>query len=360
MSRTERELMKGNEAMAEAAIRAGCRYFFGYPITPQSELLEYMAKHLEDRGGVFLQAESEVSAINMVYGAAGAGVRVMTATSSPGYSLMQEGISYIAGAELPCVLVNVMRGGPGLGTIQPAQADYFQATRGGGHGDYRLVVLAPSTPQEAAELTMEAFEIADRYRNPVLILADSVLAQAMEPVTLPDPVDPAELPAKPWATTGKGSRKERNVITSLYLDPADLYKLNLKLQEKYRRIEENEQLWEIWGPEDPDWLVVAYGSMARIAKAAAKKLAPEGIRAGVFRPISLWPFPAEALAQTAAHARAVLAAEMSMGQLIEDVRLALRGLVPAEHWGITGGLVPTVDETAAAIRELVHSHQAVS
>lgn len=350
----ERELMKGNEAMAEAAIRAGCRYFFGYPITPQSELLEYMAKHMAEHGGVFLQAESEVSAINMVYGAAGAGARVMTATSSPGFSLMQEGISYMAGAELPAVLVNVVRGGPGLGGLQPAQSDYFQATKGGGHGDYRLVVLAPSSPQEAADLVYEAFDVADRYRNVVLILADSILAQAMEPVELPPPRDPAGLPAKPWATVGRGRRQETNVVNSLYLAAEDLWALNQRLQAKYRRIEAEETRWEEEGAEGADWLVVAYGSMARIALAAIRQVRREdGLRVGLFRPISLWPFPARPLARRAAASRGVLVLEMSAGQMVEDVRLAVEGAVPVRFFGKTGGVVPEVEEAVEAIRRMV-------
>ncbi|MDI3317340.1 MAG: 3-methyl-2-oxobutanoate dehydrogenase subunit VorB [Bacillota bacterium] len=349
----ERELTKGNEAMAEAAIRAGCRYFFGYPITPQSELLEYMAKHLEEHGGVFLQAESEVSAINMVYGAAGAGARVMTATSSPGFSLMQEGLSYLAGAELPAVVVDVVRGGPGLGGLQPAQSDYFQATKGGGHGDYRLIVLAPSSPQEAADLVYEAFDLADRYRNVVLILADSILAQAMEPVELPPARSLESLPPKPWATVGRGAgRREPNVVHSLYLAPEDLWAHNQRLQAKYRRIEAEETRWEEREAEDADWLVVAYGSMARIALAAIRQLRRQGLRVGLFRPITLWPFPSRALARRAASVRGILAMEMSAGQMVEDVRLAVEGAVPVRFFGKTGGVVPEVEEATEAVRRM--------
>ncbi|MCD6321094.1 3-methyl-2-oxobutanoate dehydrogenase subunit VorB, partial [Candidatus Bipolaricaulota bacterium] len=287
-----RVLMRGNEAIAEAAIRAGVRCYFCYPITPQGELVEYMARELPKRGGVFLQAESEIAAINMVYGAAAAGVRAMTSSSSPGISLKQEGISYLAMARLPCVIVNMMRGGPGLGNIAPSQGDYFQATKGGGHGDYHLIVLAPSTVPEAAELVMLAFELSDRYRVPAMVLADGMIGQMMEPVELPEPVEPEDIPPRPWAVTGAKGRP-KNVITSFDLDPEGLKRMNLVLQETYREIEGYEVRWEEVETADAEILLVAYGTVGRIAKTVVRLAREEGIKAGLLRPITLWPFPYE-------------------------------------------------------------------
>lgn len=330
-------LMKGNEAIGEAAILAGCRYFFGYPITPQTELPEYLARRLPEVGGVFLQAESEVAAINMVYGAAGAGARVMTSSSGPGISLKQEGISYIAAAELPCVIVNIMRGGPGLGGIQPSQSDYFQATRGGGHGDYRLIVLAPASVQEMADLTGLAFELADRYRNPVLLLGDGVLGQMMEPVSF-NPSTAGET-VKPWATTGCRGR-ERNIVNTLYLNPEELEAVNHRLQEKYRLIAARECRVETYCTQDAEIVVVAFGIAARIAKAAVDNARAEGVRAGLVRPVTLWPFPYRALAGVLKRAKAALVVEMNAGQMLEDVRLAAEGCVPVSFYGRTGGMLP--------------------
>lgn len=333
-------LMKGNEAIAEAAIRAGCRYFFGYPITPQNEIPEYMSWRLPEVGGSFVQAESEVASINMVYGAAGAGGRVMISSSSPGISLMQEGISYIAGAELPCVIVNIVRGGPGLGGIQPAQSDYFQATKGGGHGDYRLLVYGPATIQEACDLMGKAFEVADKYRNPVMILGDGMMGQMMEPVVFRDEVDSSETQApKPWATTGKKGRPA-NLINSIYLDPEVLDAHNWKIQEKYMLMEQNEVMYEIKYADDAEWFLVAYGTIARICTAVVDKLRKEGLKIGLIRPITLWPFPVEAFNQVADQAKGFLCVEMSTGQLVEDVKLAVEGRAPVYFYGRTGGAVP--------------------
>jgi 2-oxoglutarate ferredoxin oxidoreductase subunit alpha len=337
-----KELWKGNEAVAEAAIRAGCRCFFGYPITPQNEIPEYFSKHLPEHGGCFLQAESEVAAINMVYGAAGSGVRVMTSSSSPGISLKQEGISYIAGAELPAVIVNMMRGGPGLGNIAPSQADYFQATRGGGNGDYRTVVLAPATIQEAADLTQEAFDIADVYRIPVMVLADGMIGQMMEAIEWRTP-KLRTLPGKDWATDGTQDKRAHNVVNSLFIDPRDCEIQNKKLQEKYAHITENEIRFEEFMADDAEVLFVAYGTTARIARAAVLRLRKDGVKAGLFRPITLWPFPEEALrtrAQSAA-LKAVVTVELSMGQMIDDVKIALNGQKPVHFLGAGGGVIPT-------------------
>ncbi|HMM32223.1 MAG TPA: 3-methyl-2-oxobutanoate dehydrogenase subunit VorB, partial [Clostridia bacterium] len=290
----QKELWKGNEAIAEAAIKAGCRFFFGYPITPQNEIPEYMAMRLPQVGGSFVQAESEVAAINMVYGAAGCGARVMTSSSSPGISLKQEGISYLAGAELPSVIVNVMRGGPGLGTIQPAQGDYYQATRGGGNGDYRTLVLAPATIQEAVDFTQEAFDIADQYRNPVMILADGMIGQMMEPVEWREPKK-RSLPEKTWAATGDVSSRKHNVINSLFIDPDLCYENNLHMAKKYAAMEENEVRFEEIGVEDAEVVFVSYGTPSRVARAAMKLLEKQGVKAGLFRPITLWPFPTKRL-----------------------------------------------------------------
>lgn len=345
---SEKVLMKGNEAIAEAAIKAGCRFFFGYPITPQNEIPEYMAKRMPKIGGVFLQAESEVAAINMVYGAAGAGARVMTSSSSPGISLKQEGISYIAGADLPCVVVNMVRGGPGLGGIQPAQSDYFQAVKGGAHGDYHLVVLAPSTVQEAVDLVTEAFDIADIYRTPVMILGDGMIGQMMEPIEFTQH-NKREIPVKDWATTGTGKARKRNIVNSLYIEPEELENLNIERFERYKKIQQSEVKCEVVDCEDADIVLVAYGTTARIAKSAMKIARKQGLKVGVIRPITLWPFPEEAFQKVAKTAEAFLTVEMSMGQMVEDVRLAVNGEKPVYFYGRTGGMVPT---PAAIVEEI--------
>ena len=334
-------LMKGNEAIAEAAIQVGCRYFFGYPITPQNEIPAYMAKRLPQVGGCFLQAESEVAAINMVYGAAGAGARVMTSSSSPGISLKQEGISYIAGAELPCLIVNIVRGGPGLGGIQPAQSDYFQAVKGGGHGDYHMVVLAPSTIQEMVDLVQEGYDIADQYRTPVMILGDGMLGQMMEPVEFKER-KARELPAKDWATTGWKGDRPRAVINSLFIDPQVLENHVTHLFQKYEAIKANETLVECYNCEDAEVIITAYGTTARIVKSVIDKAAQAGIRVGLIRPITLWPFPSETIRSWAEkeHVKAFLTVEMSMGQMVEDVTLAVGGRKPSHFYGRTGGMVP--------------------
>ncbi len=345
----ERQLMTGNEAMAEGAIRAGCRTYFGYPITPQNEILEYMAAHLPAAGGAFLQAESEVAAINMCYGAAAAGVRTMTSSSSPGISLKLEGISYLAGADLPCVIINVARGGPGLGNIAPAQGDYFQATKGGGHGDYRLIVLAPATAQEAGELAGLAFDLSDQYRVPALILADGMLGQMLEPVSLPAPRDPATLPPKPWALTGAAGR-DPNYVASFALDPVDLRELNLKRHARYKEIEAHEVRWEEISTEDAQILVVAYGTMGRIAKTVVRQAREEGIQLGLLRPITLWPFPYAPIRTIAERVKAVLTVELSAGQMWEDVRLAVEGRTATPFYGEMGGVVPTPSDILREVK----------
>lgn len=344
-----KRLMKGNEAIAEAAIRAGCRYFFGYPITPQNEIPEYMAAHLPEHGGFFLQAESEVAAINMVYGAAGAGARVLTSSSSPGISLKLEGISYIAGAELPCVIVNMMRGGPGLGGIQPSQADYFQATKGGGHGDYHMTVLAPSSVQEAVDLTMEAFDIADYYRNPVMILGDGVIGQMMEPVVFKDNVELERLDQKPWATTGAKNRKP-NIINSLILNPEKLEEHNFKLKVKYDEMKEREAKAELYRMKDAEYAIVAYGTSARISISAVDMAREKGIKIGLIRPISLFPFPEKIIRSTIENSRSYLVVEMSLGQMVEDVKLAVNGDKPVFFYGRTGGMLPEAELILEKIR----------
>ncbi|MBN1361174.1 MAG: 3-methyl-2-oxobutanoate dehydrogenase subunit VorB [Sedimentisphaerales bacterium] len=346
--------MCGNEALAEAAIIAGCDAYFGYPITPQNEITAYMSRRMPEEGRVFVQSESELAAINMVFGASATGKRAMTSSSSPGISLMQEGISYLAGAELPAVVVNVMRGGPGLGNIAPSQADYFQATRGGGHGDYRTIVLAPSSVQELADSMPLAFDLADQYRVTVLVLADGILGQMMEPVVL-EPKPRRELPDKPWALTGTEGR-EQNIVRSLWLVDGMLEKLNDKLQAKYRQIEENEILCEQYRMEDAEIVIVAYGIAARIARAAVDKTRQEGIPVGLIRPITLWPFPTAQVSAAAESFRVFLTVEMSAGQMVEDVKLAVAGKSPVLLHGRTGGGVPTVDEVAGKIRQLtIHS-----
>jgi 2-oxoglutarate ferredoxin oxidoreductase subunit alpha len=358
-------LMKGNEALAEAAIRAGADAYFGYPITPQSEVIEYlMTERPEDRTGmVVLQAESEVAAINMVYGAASAGKRVMTSSSSPGISLKLEGISYMAGAELPGVIVNVVRGGPGLGTIQPSQADYFQAVKGGGHGDYKLYVLAPSSVQEMADFVGDAFDIAFKYRNPVLILSDGMIGQMMEKVTL-KPQKPrmtddevAEV-YKSWALTGKRGR-EHNIITSLYLEPERMEQKVLKLVEKYARMEREDMRYETVKCEDAEYLIVAYGSSARIAQKAVELGRKKGIKVGLLRPITLFPFPKQPLFELADQVHGILSVEMSAGQMVEDVRLSVEHKVPVEHFGRTGGIIHTPEEILEALEQKIINHGSV-
>lgn len=345
----QKVLMKGNEAMAEAAMRAGCRFFFGYPITPQTEVAAYMAKMMPKVGGTYLQAESEVAAINMVYGAAAAGARVMTSSSSPGISLKSEGISYMAGADLPGVIINVQRGGPGLGSIQPSQADYWQATKATGHGDFQLVVYAPSTVQEMADYAFKAFDTADKYRVPVMIMADGLLGQMMEPVVLPEPKAAGDLPEKPWATNGHGMKRPHNVVNSLYLTAEDLDELNCQRYERYAVIKENEQEAELYRTDDADIVLVAFGASARIARSAVNAAREQGIKAGLVRPITLWPFPVDALESVVGQAKAFLTVEMSMGQMVEDVRLVVEGRAPVEFFGRAGGVIPTPDEVLAAI-----------
>lgn len=352
-----KKLMKGNEAIAEAAIQAGCRYFFGYPITPQNQIPEYMSKRMPQVDGCFLQAESEIAAINMVYGAAGAGARVMTSSSSPGISLKQEGISYIVGAELPCVIVNIVRGGPGLGGIQPAQSDYYQATRGGGHGDYRMCVLAPSSVQEAVSLTQDAFDIADRYQNPVMVMGDGLIGQMMEPVDMDSAQNrapAADLQEKTWAATGHKPTESapRAIINSLYIDPTVLEKHNLKLQAKYDAIAAAECRWQEENLEDAEIVLVAYGTTSRIARSAMRKCREKGIRVGLLRPITLWPFPCAALQKTLASAERYLCVEMSLGQMVDDVRLAINGERPVDFYGRSGGMVPTVAELVSQIEKI--------
>jgi len=336
----EKVLLSGNEALAEAAIRAGCRFFYGYPITPQGEILEHMARRLPEVGGVFLQSESEVSAINMAYGTAAAGKRVMTASSGPGISLMQEGISFLAAAFLPCVIVNVMRSGPGLGRVRPSQADYLQATKGGGHGDYRVVVLAPASVQEMADLTVEAFTIADRYRNPAMILCDGILGQMMEGVDLPSPTHLGSLPPKPWATTGAENRP-RNLVLAAPLTDDELIALNEELGNKYRNVQEREPKWEAQLLDDAELVIVAFGSSARIATDAVLKAREDGMKVGLVRPITLWPFPTEAFDDLRERVKHYLVVEMNNGQMIEDVRLAAPADAQVRHFGKGGGWVPS-------------------
>jgi 2-oxoglutarate ferredoxin oxidoreductase subunit alpha len=346
----ERYLLRGNEVIAEAAIRAGCQCYFAYPITPQGELVEHMARHMPRLGRTFIQAESEVAAINMVYGAAAAGVRTMTSSSSPGISLKQEGISYIAGSNLPAVIVNVVRGGPGLGNIAPSQCDYFQAVKGGGHGDYHMIVLGPSTVPEAGELTMLAFELSDRYRTPVMILADGLLGQMMEPIELPEPVDVDRLPPKPWAATGARGR-DPNIILSFDLSPENLKRMNLELQAKYAEIRKKEVRWEEMETSDADIVIAAYGTIARIAKTVVRMARSEGIRLGLFRPITLWPYPYEPLRALTGRTRTILTVEMSAGQMWEDVRLAVAERAATPLYGEMGGVVPTPKSILSEVKK---------
>ncbi len=336
-----RQLCKGNVAVVKGALLAGCQAYYGYPITPASEIAEAAAEYFPQVGGTFLQAESEVAAINMVYGAASAGQRVMTASSGPGMSLMQEGISYLAGSELPCVIVDVVRGGPGLGNIAPEQSDYFANVKGGGHGNYKNLVLAPASVQEMADLTMLAFELADRYRNPAVVLTDGFIGQMMEPLELQ--AREVELPAKPWAVRGTAETR-KNLISSIYLELDVLEAHNRKLEEKYKKAAELESRHELYCAEDPEVLLVGYGITSRVLQTVVDMARKEGLRAGLFRPITLWPFPAEALRKAARRAQMVLVVEMSMGQMVEDVRLALEGRVEVEFYGRTGGNLPLADE----------------
>ncbi len=345
----EKVLMKGNEAIAEAAIRAGCRHYFGYPITPQTEIAAYMAKKMPKIGGVFLQAESEIASINMVYGAAAAGMRVMTSSSSPGISLKQEGLSYIAGSDVPALVVNVQRGGPGLGGIQPSQSDYFQATKGGGHGDYRMIVLAPASVQEMASLTVKGFNLADKYNMTSMILADGTIGQMMEPISFED-VE-VEHYDKPWALTGTKCQRKHNIVNSLYLKPDELEVKNFERYERYKVVEENEPMWEEYRMEDAEICVVAFGIASRVAKNAVAAARAEGIKVGLIRPITLWPFPKEPLAKAADQVKAFVSVELSMGQMIEDIRLATECKKPVSLCNRTGGMIPSPDEVLDSIRK---------
>ena len=349
-------LMKGSEAIAEAAIRAGARFFFGYPITPQTEIPEYMSARMPEVGGCFLQAESEVAAINMVYGAASTGERVITSSSSPGVSLKQEGISYCAGAQLPCVILNVMRGGPGLGSIQASQGDYNQAVKGGGNGDYHLITYAPSSIQEAIDIFSFAFDKAEKYRVPVLFLADGIMAQMMEPVEMPEMVDfKVDPEKKPWAATGwkpGDDPAKRAVINSLYINTEELTVHNNNLQATYREIEKNEVMYEAYMCEDADYVITAFGTVARIAKSAINELREQGIKVGLFRPITVWPFPYAQLAEASKNAKALLDVEANEGQMLQDVKLAINGAKPVEYFGHCGSLMPTTDEIVAKILEM--------
>ena len=346
----EKVLMKGNEAMAEAAITAGCRHYFGYPITPQTEVAAYMAKRMPKIGGTFLQAESEVAAINMVIGAASAGVKVMTSSSSPGISLKQEGISYLAGCELPALVVNVQRGGPGLGGIQPSQSDYFQACKGGGHGDYHLIVLAPATVQEMYDLTFKGFHLAEKYRMTAMILADGTMGQMMEPVQLTD----VKIPVieKPWATNGTKNHAGRNIINSLSLLPEELEVWNHRRYERYAEVEKNEVMYEEFMMDDADIVIVAFGIAARVSKNAIVEARKMGIKAGLIRPITLWPFPKDALLKASKTAKAFISVELNMGQMIEDVKLAIDCSRPVYFVGRTGGMIPSPEEVLAKIKEI--------
>lgn len=347
---SEKVLMKGNEAIAEAAVRAGCMHYFGYPITPQTELAAYMAKRMPKIGGTFLQAESEIAAINMVYGVSASGKRVMTSSSSPGVSLKQEGISYIAGADLPALIVNVQRGGPGLGGIQPSQSDYFQATKGGGHGDYHLIVLTPASVQEMADLTSLAFDLSDKYRVPAMLLADGTMGQMMEPVILPEPhkshID------KPWAVTGTQMKRRHNIVNSLYLDPAELEKTNIERFERYKLIEENEARYESFMTEDAEIVVVAFGIAARVSKNAVAAARKEGIKAGLIRPITVWPFPKKPISELAEKVKGFISVELSMGQMIEDIKLAENCIRPVELCFRAGGMIPSPEQVLDSIRKM--------
>lgn len=346
----EKVLMKGNEALAEAAIRAGCRHFFGYPITPQTELAAYMSKRMPKEGGTYLQAESEIAAINMVLGASAAGVRAMTSSSSPGISLKMEGMSYIAGSDLPALIINVQRGGPGLGGIQPSQSDYWLATKSAGHGDFHVLVLAPSTVQEMVDLVSDAFDLGDQYRMPTMILADGMLGQMMEPVALPPRVE--KIPERPWAACGHQNARPHNVINSLYLTPQKLEDTVNERFARYAVIEENEQRAEEYLVDDAELVVVAYGASSRVARSAVNKARENGIRVGLIRPITLWPFPEKTIVRAAEHVKAFLAVEMSKGQMVDDVRLAVNGKCPVSFFGRTGGVIPTPGEILREIEAI--------
>lgn len=345
----EKILMKGNEALAEAAIQAGCRHFFGYPITPQTEVAAYMSKRMPKVGGVYLQAESEVAAINMVLGAAASGKRAMTSSSSPGISLKTEGISYMAGSDVPALIINIQRGGPGLGGIQPSQADYWQATRATGHGDFQILVLAPSTVQEMADFVALAFDLGDQYRLPVMILADGMLGQMMEPVVLPSRRDDTQS-AKEWAASGHQHRRPHNIINSLYITAPELETLVKERYQRYALIEDSEQRCELYKTEDAALAVVAYGAAARVCRSAIDRAREEGVKVGLIRPITLWPFPAKALRDTMPAVKNYLTVEMSMGQMVDDVRLVVAGERPVSFFGRTGGVIPTPDEVLTAIK----------
>lgn len=351
---TAKVLMRGTHVLGEAAIRAGCRAYFGYPITPQNELPEYMARAFSQmEGAVFIQAESELASINMVIGASVAGARAMTSSSSPGVSLKQEGISYLAGMELPAVIVNMMRGGPGLGNIAPSQSDYFQATRGGGHGDYRVIVLAPAYGQEIADMTAAAFDLADKYRNPVMILGDGMMGQMMEPVVLPEPVDPKALAKKDWVLDGAKGRPQR-IIRSLWLDPPRLEELNWRLARKYEIISREVPDQEMYRVEDAELLIVAYGTAARIAKGALHRAREAGLKVGLYRPKTLWPFPSKPLAHLSRTIEQIVVFELNTGQMVEDVRLAVEGRCEVSFYGRPGGVVPTPDEIAKVLSSACH------
>ena len=345
----ERVLMKGNEAIAEAAIRAGCRHYFGYPITPQTEVAAYMAKKMPKIGGVFLQAESEIASINMVYGAAAAGMRVMTSSSSPGISLKSEGLSYIAGSDVPAFVVNVQRGGPGLGGIQPSQSDYFQATKGGGHGDYRMIVLAPASVQEMASLTIKGFNLADKYLMTAMILADGTIGQMMEPITFEEAA--VETYDKPWALTGTKMGRKHNIVNSLYLKSDELERKNFERYERYKVVEENEVMYEQYMMEDAEICVAAFGIASRVAKNAVAQARREGVKAGLIRPITLWPFPKAVLRQAADQVKSFVCVELNMGQMIEDVRLATECRRPVSLCNRTGGMIPSPEQVLSSIRE---------
>jgi 2-oxoglutarate ferredoxin oxidoreductase subunit alpha len=349
---TDKILLKGNQALCEGAIKAGLKFYGGYPITPQNEVPEYLSKKLPEANGEFVQAESELAAINMIFGAAAAGARAMTSSSSPGISLKQEGISYIAAAELPCVIVNMVRGGPGLGNIAGSQSDYFQSTRGGGHGDYRLIIIAPNSAQECYDLTMKAFDLADFWKNPVMILGDGFVGQMVEPVELKPYEKPKNLPAKDWALTGCKGRKP-NVVKTLYLNPADmLTKRNIELHEKYDKIKEELSLYEEYETEDADIVLIAYGIASRVCKGAVKKARAEGIKVGLIRPITLWPFPEKTIQKLAKKVSKFLVVELSMGQMVEDVKLSIDCSKPVEHYGFGGGWIPSVDDIVKKIKEI--------
>ena len=348
---SEKVLMKGNEALAEAAIQCGCKHYFGYPITPQTEIAAYMSKRLPKEGGVFLQAESEVAAINMVLGATAAGIRAMTSSSSPGVSLKSEGVSYIAGSDLPALIINVQRGGPGLGGIQPSQSDYWQATKALGHGDFQLFVLAPSTIQEMVDFVPLAFEVGEKYRVPAMILSDGMLGQMMEPVEFPEKREEA-IPEKPWAACGHHNKREKNIINSLYIKPEELEALVIERYQRYEKIKENEQRAEEFMMEDAEYVVVAFGASSRVSRSAVMQARAEGIKAGMIRPITLWPFPNKTFEKTIDRTREYLVVEMNMGQMVEDVRLVVDGRKNVSFFGRTGGVIPTPAEVLDQIRTL--------